>query len=180
VQLVRLDTARAKVLADILRYLESVRCIANAPVVTIAEGIRALKSLRREAYEDLNQIQHEYAALCAIEWLIEQRRVSANVVWHWNPRQTGHGDEPDIRASLGRDILLSGEVTTSPEPKGLIDKRMRETLQKLSQMPGEKVYFVSTEAMRQRAHTKVRKAGHIISVVQLPVAEIATVADPNR
>jgi hypothetical protein len=71
-----------------------------------------LAALRRESYEDINQIQHEYAALCALRWLVEEGHASSQTEWHWNPRQTGRADEPAIRGLLDDRFVLSGEVTT--------------------------------------------------------------------
>lgn len=126
-----------------------------------------LVDLRRATYEDLNQIQHEYAALRAIEWMVARQIVSSEALWEWNPRQTGTAIEPDVRAVLKGEIVVSGEVTTSPEPKGEIDKRMGVTLAKLSSMQGQRFYFVLSAAMARRARTKTTKAGHMVEVVQL-------------
>lgn len=116
-----LSTAKDKILADIRRYVAEVQCIAGSPVETVEDGIRTLIALRKTSYEDLNQIQHEYAAFCAVHWLIAERRAPEGVTWQWNPRQTGDAAEPDIRAVLEGQIIISGEVTTSPDPKGFVD-----------------------------------------------------------
>ena len=65
-----LSTAKDKILADIRRYIAEVQRITKSPVDTVEDGIRTLIALRKTSYEDLNQIQHEYAALCAVHWLI--------------------------------------------------------------------------------------------------------------
>jgi hypothetical protein len=161
--------ARAKVLSDIKRLLTRIQSVAGAPAETVDQGIAILKRLRAETYEDLNQIQHEYMILCAAEWLIGQKRCPANTVWSWNPRQTGGADEPDLRGELNGLTLLSAEITTSTEPKGMIDNRMRRTLEKLSNMAGRQFYFTASPPMCQRAQTKIRKAGWQIEAVCLPV-----------
>lgn len=166
-----LSTAKEKVLSDVRRYIAEVQSITRSPVETVEEGIRALVALRKASYEDLNQIQHEYAALCAVHWLIEQGRVSNGITWQWNPRQTGDASEPDIRAVLEVETIISGEVTTSPKPVGFIDSRMASTLKKLAAMEGER--FVLTATMAQRARTKVARAGYEIVVVQLQNAALA-------
>ena len=168
-----LSTAKDKILADIRHYIAEVRSITQLPVETVEGGIRTLIALRKTSYEDLNQIQHEYAALCAIHWLIAERRAPEGVTWQWNPRQTGDATEPDIRAVLEGKTIISGEVTTSPEPKGLIDSRMGRTLKKPAAMEGQRFYFVLTLAMARRARTKGTKAKHEIKVVQLQDAVIA-------
>ena len=128
--------ARAKVLADVQRLVSTVQRVAASPVGSVEAGIAVLKDLRAESYENLNQIQHEFMIVLAAEWLISQKRCSANTVWSWNPRQTGPVDEPDLRGEHNGTILLSAEITTSTEPKGLIDARMKKTLQKLSDHGG--------------------------------------------
>lgn len=171
-QQLNLSTAKDKILADIRHYVAEVQSITRSPVETVEDGIRTLKALRKASYEDLNQIQHEYAALCSIQWLIAQHGAPEGVVWEWNPRQTGDAAEPDIRAVVEGKTIISGEVTTSPEPKGLIDSRMAFTLKKLAAMEGNRFYFVSTAAMANRARTKVIKAGYELKVVQLPVPSL--------
>ncbi len=47
----------------------------------------------------------------------------------------------------------------SAEPKGMIERRMVETLRKLSRMQGRHFYFVSTAGTARRARTNSRKAG---------------------
>jgi hypothetical protein len=173
VQRLDLLTAKDKILADIRRYVAEVQCITRSPVETVEGGIRMLVALRKTSYEDLNQIQHEYAALCAVHWLLAQRRAPEGVTWQWNPRQTGDAAEPDIRAVLEGKTIISGEVTTSPEPKGLIDSRMASTLRKLAAMEGQRFYFVLTAAMANRARTKAAKASYELDVVQLQDAALA-------
>jgi hypothetical protein len=172
-QRLNLSTAKEKILADVRRYIAEVQSITRSPVETVEEGIRALVALRKASYEDLNQIQHEYAALCAVHWLVAQGRASNGITWQWNPRQTGDASEPDIRAVSELKTVISGEVTTSPKPIGFIDSRMASTLKKLAAMAGEQFYFVLTAPMAQRARTKVAKAGYEIVVVQLPNAALA-------
>jgi hypothetical protein len=173
VQSLDLSTAEAKILADIQRYVAEVQSMTRLPVETVTGGIGMLVALRKASYEDLNQIQHEYAALCAVRWLIAQRRAPEGITWQWNPRQTGDAAEPDIRGNFEGKTIISGEVTTSPEPKGLVDSRMATTLKKLAAMEGQRFYFVLTAAMATRACTKAAKAGHELDVVRLDGAALA-------
>ena len=161
--------ARAKVLADIRRFLSRVQSLSATPVDVVEAGIGVLKVLREDAYEDLNQIQHEFMIVCAAEWLLTQKWCSQATVWSWNPRQTGTVDEPDLRGEFGGVVIASGEITTSTEPKGLIDSRMRDTLRKLSAMDGRKFYFTASSSMCKRARTKIQRAGWEIEAVQLPL-----------
>jgi hypothetical protein len=168
-----LSIAEDKILADIRRYIADVQSITRSSVETIESGIRILVALRKTSYEDLNQIQHEYAALSAIRWLVAECRVPDGTTWQWNPRQTGDATEPDIRAVLEGKTIISGEVTTSPQPKGFIDSRMAATLKKLAAMEGQRFYFVLTFPMASRAQTKVAKAGYALTVVHLQSAKLA-------
>jgi hypothetical protein len=173
VQHLDLSTAEDKILADIQRYVAEVQSITCSPVDKVERGIEVLIALRRTSYEDLNQIQHEYAALCAVQWLIAQRLAPERVSWQWNPRQTGNADEPDILAVSEGKTIISGEVTTSPAPIGFVDSRMAFTLKKLGAMEGRQFYFVLTSAMATRARTKARKAQYAVEVVQLQGVPLA-------
>lgn len=166
-QVLDLSSADAKVLADIQGRLAALARVIASPVATIAQGIDVLATLRRESYEDINQIQHEYAALCAVRWLIAEGHAPSQIEWRWNPRQTGRADEPDIRGLLNGRVVLSGEVTTSTVPQGKIDERMAATLGKLATMDGRRFYFVLSPAMEKRAQGKVAKAGYELTVVHL-------------
>jgi len=122
--------------------------------------------LFREVSEDLNQIQHEFLILHGLRWL-RGNGFESEIDWEWNPRQTGTADEPDLRGSLNGATLISAEASASELPGGMIDTRMRETLEKLSRMPGQKFYFVRTDEMATRARTKVTKANWPVRVVKV-------------
>jgi hypothetical protein len=162
--------ARIKVLEDVKRLLRTVQRVAATSVGAVDAGIAVLKQLRADIYEDLNQIQHEFMVVCAAEWLIGQNRCPTDTVWYWNPRQTGSADEPDLRGERRGVVILSAEITTSSKPEGLIDTRMRKTLQKLSTMAGQQFYFTASVAMCQRAQTKIRKGGWNIEAIHLLAA----------
>ncbi len=164
--------ARAKVLADVRSFLSKVQSISATPVQSVEAGTGVLRELRRKAYEDLNMIQHEFMIVCAAEWLLTERHCPIGTLWSWNPRQTGKASEPDLRGEYDGAVVVSGEITTSVEPKGLIDSRMRDTLRKLSAMAGRKFYFTASSAMCQRARTKIQKAAWDIEAVFLaPLAD---------
>lgn len=162
-----MEEAREKVLADARCCMERIRAIAACTFDDADQAIDVLQRLRAESYEDLNQIQHEYLILSAVEWLFDQELCARGTEWYWNPRQTGDHAEPDLLGKIDGTIVVSAEVTTSARPDGVIDTRMRKTLNKLSQQPGQRFYFVRTAAMANRAGTKVRKANWDIRVVQL-------------
>ena len=159
--------AKEKVLRDAKLCMERIRNIAGTSFDTARDGVLALQRIRSEAYEDLNQIQHEHLIVCAAEWLISQNVCAPDTQWRWNPRQTGDHSEPDLVGFSNGNVLVSAEITTSAKPDGVIDSRMRKTLAKLSQQAGKLFYFVQTEPMATRAATKIRKAGWNIQVAKL-------------
>ena len=154
-----------KVLKDMQEIVSKVRRLSAQDVKGVSSGIEQLREIRSSVYEDLNQIQHEYLLLRGLAWLRANGFSSSVGRWEWNPRQTGSRNEPDLRGSGHSKILLSAEASTSEFPAGKVASRMQETLEKLSQMEGEKFYFVSTIEMANRAETKIRKANWSIKVV---------------
>lgn len=163
-----IDAERSRVLQEIRSLASSVTDIMAADVKTLDEGIRTLASLREEAYELTNQLQHE-ALILELAADIAKDRGDRCIEWSWNPRQRGKSDEPDLQGEADRQIVVSAEVTTSARPVGAIDRRMRNTLQKMSGFPGKRIYCVRTPEMRQRAETKIRKAGYDINVRMLGI-----------
>lgn len=147
------------------QLIEKLRKLIVEPSSNSMDQIKKLRSIRKNVYEDLNQIQHEHLLISAIGWLVNDERFFKDVKWSWNPRQTGDRTEPDIRGQKNEEIIISAEATTSEAPVGSIDKRMKGVLNKLNEMDGEKFYFVSTKAMKQRAKTKIEKLGYDIAVV---------------
>jgi len=162
-----LADATEKVLRDVRQCLDVIQRLSRKPFDTPGEGVAVLRTLRNETYEDLNQIQHEYMILVAARWLVTSDACPPTTTWSWNPRQTGTSAEPDLQGCHEGVVILSAEITTSARPIGVIDTRMGRTLEKLSELPGTLYYFVCSEAMRQRATTKTRKAGWPIRVVLL-------------
>ena len=159
------EQAEANVLADIRGFLSDLRGL-TADSRSLENGTERLRKIRSAVYENLNQIQHEYLVLQGLKWLRNNGYSEAHLKWFWNPRQTGDATEPDLRATHDGRIVLSAEATTSEKPEGVIDSRMRDTLAKLSKMPGRRFYFVRTQAMAQRATTKVAKNSWRIEVVR--------------
>jgi hypothetical protein len=159
------EEAEAKVLADVQRFLLDLGSL-TAEATSVHDGTARLRKIRSAVYENLNQIQHEFLILQGLTWLRANGHESPSLRWFWNPRQTGDATEPDLRAVDESHIIVSAEATTSERPDGVIDTRMRLTLAKLSQMAGDKFYFVRTAQMAQRARTKIAKNGWNIRVVQ--------------
>lgn len=158
--------AEAKVLRDMQEIVLKVRRLSARDVEDVGGGIAQLREIRSSVYEDLNQIQHEYMLLRGLGWLLANG-FDSKVEWEWNPRQTGSGNEPDLRGIVNGRIVVSAEASTSENPIGIIDSRMKGTLEKLSRMEGQQFYFVGTAGMAMRAETKTRKATWSIRVVQV-------------
>jgi len=149
---------------SVIQYLETVINESD-----IGLKIKSINTLRSKTYEKLNQIQHEYFLSKAIDKMIKLNRISINDEIIWNPRQTGDSNEPDICIKRNGKIIMCCELTTSNEAKGKIDKRMKEVLEKLNKMVGEKIYIVVSEHMEKRAKTKIRNLGSNIEVMILSI-----------
>jgi hypothetical protein len=158
--------AEAKVLADIQNVLSTIKQLSGQQIENVQVGVARLRMIRSSVYEDINQIQHEYLILRALGWLL-QKGFASDVIWEWNPRQTGTANEPDLRGTLNGTVLISAEASASERPVGVIDSRMKETLYKLNQMAGDKYYFVCSDEMACRARTKIAKQSWPITVVRL-------------
>jgi hypothetical protein len=165
----QLQDAEAKVLADARALMAEFARVGALQPATAEEAVGTLSELRDVAYENLNQIQHEYLALAAVRCLVNRALVAPETEWYWNPRQTGGIDEPDLRGVLGEHTVVSAEVTTSRRPIGTILGRMQKTLRKLAgeAFAGQKYYFVRTHTMKKRAETIVNAEQLGIEVVHL-------------
>jgi hypothetical protein len=146
--------AEAKVLEDMRETVRKMRELASRDVDHVAEGFMRLREIRSSIYEDLNQILHEGLLVRGLTWL-KQNGFGTGILWEWNPRQVGKADEPDLRGSSGGQVLVCAEATASENPVGVIDTRMKKTLEKLIHMEGQLFYFVISDTMAQRARTKV-------------------------
>ncbi len=158
--------AEAKVAQDMQNLVAKIKRLSAQDVEDADHGIALLRRIRASIGEDLNQIQHEYLILRGVRWLVTNG-FGSGLEWEWNPRQTGSGNEPDLRGRADGRIVVSAEATASENPTGIIDTRMRKTLEKLSQMEGKQFYFICTDEMARRAETKVAKSGWAIKVVRL-------------
>jgi hypothetical protein len=159
-------TAEAKVLHDMQELIETLMRLSSQAVEDVRSGDLQLREIRSSIYENLNQIQHEFLLLQGLAWL-SKNGFESEIDWDWNPRQTGGGNEPDLRGSVNGKILVSAEASTSEKPQGILDTRMRKTLEKLSRMDGQRFYFVSSDEMMKRAETKILKANWSIKVVKV-------------
>ena len=162
-----LQSASENILKEAKSLLMTLRQHTESTPEDIVEAIRILEDIRNDVYEDLNQLQHEYLTLKAVEWLQSQYPFPNEAIFYWNPRQTGDETEPDIALEHRGNRLISAEVTTSKIPMGLINSRIATTLEKLNQMPGKKFYFVRSDKMHKRAKTKVERSKFDIQVVNL-------------
>ena len=153
-----------KVLERAKQLILKVKKVIGDEPVDLTAGIKILADLRKDAYEDLNQIQHEAMILRAARSINSNDFFGDNIEWYWNPRQTGPAEEPDLRGQIAGEVVVSAEITTSENPVGVIDARMASTLKNLNKMHGKKIYFVRTETMEKRAKTKVLKSGYQIKI----------------
>ena len=166
------EDARSKVLANAERMLLGVKRVVGEPVDSVEAGIALLSSLRKQAHEHLNQIQHEQMIVRAAEWLVQHGITSTDTRWLWNPRRGGENGGPDLLGRAGETIRVCAEVNALEEPVGVIDAQMRRALARLATLEGRRFYFVRTASMKRRAVTKVVKAGWDIAVVQIPTGAL--------
>jgi hypothetical protein len=162
-----IEEARNKVLDDMNTLIVNVRRQTSENLSNLNQGLAILRNIRSSIYENLNQIQHEYLILEGLLWVNNNNPVPIDTKWYWNPRQTGIFTEPDLRGVYDGKIIVSAEVTTSENPQGVIDSRMRNTLAKLNEMEGDKFYFIRSDAMELRAKTKINRHAWNIAVVNL-------------
>ncbi|MBX4932180.1 hypothetical protein [Rhizobium bangladeshense] len=162
-----LEHCRQKLWEDVQRLAQATRRFSATTLHSIDQAVPVLADYRKEIYEELNQIQHEYALVRAMEWLNVHRPDLGGLVWYWNPRAGGTKDEPDLRGADLDGVRISAEVTTSPHAKGVLHSRMKRTLAKLSLMEGEHFYFVVGTRIERQAQTSIRKTGYNIAVVNL-------------
>ncbi len=166
-RLTDIEHVMGKVLADMNNFISTIRKFVGEEVSSLSDGLTVLRNVRSSVYEDLNQIQHEYLILQGLLWLSENGFNQPEIIWYWNPRQTGNTEEPDLRATLNRKIVLSAEATTSEIPQGEIDSKMNRTLLKLNEMEGIRYYFIRTTSMENRARTKITGGRLRIEVVKI-------------
>lgn len=174
VELGTFEDAHSQLLANTQRLIGALRRQLAAPVESVEDGVLMLGSLRRQAHEHLNQIQHEQLIVAAAEWLVAHGVGSRATVWHWNPRSRSDHGGPDLMGSDG-DMRICAEVNALEEPVGVIDAQMRRALAKLASLDARRYYFVRTTSMKRRAVTKLVKAGWDIAVVQVaaqPAAQL--------
>ena len=162
-----IDEATEKVLSDMNAFIQSVRQQSNDDVIDLSSGLSRLRNIRSSVYENLNQIQHEYLILQGLMWLNNNNHALVDTQWYWNPRQTGDSSEPDLRGVLNGVVVVSAEATTSEKPQGVIDTRMKKTLEKLNDMDGSRFYFIRTPLMERRANTKITNNTLQITVVKI-------------
>jgi hypothetical protein len=163
----RISDLEKLVLPKIQKLAAQIRVALAHDVVELKTGLNVLRMLRSIAQEETNQILHEAMLLAAAEWLVSKRLKYGKLIWDWNPRQTGGANEPDLRGSVGKKIVVSAEATTSTKPGGEIDKKMEKKLRALNEMRGQRYYFVSSAKMQKRAQGKISKNRYGITAVVL-------------
>ncbi len=160
--------AETRLLGELKEVFSHIRMAGKAEPSNLELGLQTLQNLRSLVYESMNQLLHEALILKTVKLLEGDFYPSSAVRWSWNPRQTGHKDEPDLRGADERgQLIVSAEVTSSQSPGGLIGTRMTHTLQKLSTMPGDKYYVVTNEQMENRAKAKIQNLGYEIAILRV-------------
>src|SRR5205823_344454 len=129
------SAAQAGLLERLRACISTVQQIVTHNVADIPAGVALLRLVRSEAYEDINQLQHEALLLEAAARLRTLHPELSEMNWFWNPANTGTGDEPDLRVMRGSEIIVSVEATASERSVGTISVRMKRTLSKLQAMP---------------------------------------------
>jgi len=132
---------------------------------TTDEQIMLLKNIRSNIYEDLNQLQHK--ALIIESAVILQKEYPKINKWNWHPKQTSHPEEADLTGYINNEVFLNAEITTSIDPDGVADTKMRKTMSSLNKKKGLKFYFVQTEKMFNRAQSKINNNGWDITPRQI-------------
>jgi hypothetical protein len=131
----------------------------------VREQVMSLFELRSEVYEDINQLQHKSLIIMAAKRLLAENPLID--AWTWHPKQTSSVSEADLIGYSKGNVVLNAEVTTSKRPVGTIDERMKSTLSSLSNKKGDKYYFVQTDAMYNRACSKIKNNGWQITCLQI-------------
>lgn len=162
-----LDDARRKVLADAQRTLAGIKRVVAEPTDSIDATMAVLLTVRRQAQEYLNQIQHQQMIISAAEWLVRHGVAGVPLRWLWNPRQSGDRSGPDLVGLEGDVTRVCAEVSAQEDAVGVVDAQMRRALTRLTEMEGRRFYFVRTVSMKRRAVTKIVKSGWDIAVVQI-------------
>lgn len=124
------------------------------------DQLQHLSIIRKDIYEDINQLQHKGLIIEVAEKL--QNEFPQINKWTWHPMQTSHDDFADLTGYVGNKVFLNAEVTTSLAPVGTIAIRMKNTLLSLNKKQGKLFYFVQTEKMLKRAETKIKNKKHNI------------------
>jgi hypothetical protein len=152
---------------DIAGWFENIKKHTAQIPEELPKQVALLKNIRKELYEDLNQLQHAAMILEVAEKLqIEYPEVDQ---WSWHPKQTSDPEYSDLTGWVGMKVYLNAEVTTSLRPVGTIDQRMSSTLRSLNKKQGMRFYFVATNEMFSRAISKQRKSGYDIRIRLLEI-----------
>lgn len=160
-----IDLEKPFLLAEIAAWFQKITEHIRVLPHELDEQVELLSAIRRELYEDLNQLQHAALIIKAAEALkIEYPKIDS---WYWHPKQTSHPDYADLTGYVNEKIFLNAEVTTSLRPVGTIDKRMRTTLVSLNDKEGLRFYFVVSNSMFLRANSKVENNNFEIIVRQI-------------
>ena len=159
-----IDRVETELYESIQATIQKIRKIVSVEVQSPKKSVQLLRELRKEVYEDINQLQHADLVLKTARF-IEHRNRQTEIEWYWHPFQTGGSDEPDLKGLINGIVEFSIEVTTSESPNGTIRKRIYEVLKKLNKLEGQKIYVVNTRLMKVAAENKIIKERYSIDVI---------------
>lgn len=160
-----LDIAKEKhaLEAHVSKWFRSIKQHTEEIPNGLYSQVERLSDIRKELYEDLNQLQHAAMIIKVAEQL--QREYVLIDQWHWHPKQTSDPDLADLTGYVNDEVFLNAEITTSFKPEGTIDKRMKSTLMSLhNNKNGLKFYFVLTNEMYARAQKKKVKNNFDVTI----------------
>lgn len=157
-----IDKEKKDLEEKILKWFNTTKKHIEEIPIDLASQVQLLSNIRRDLYEDLNQLQHAALIIKAAEEL-QKNHPDINK-WYWHPKQTSHPDYADLTGYVNDMVFLNAEVTTSLNPVGTIDGRMKSTLTSLNDKEGLKFYYVVTDKMYDRAVSKKNNNGFNIKI----------------
>ncbi|OGO24008.1 MAG: hypothetical protein A2Z28_03610 [Chloroflexi bacterium RBG_16_51_9] len=156
-----------RLITELKEVFSDIQLAGKSKVDDLESSLEMLKTLRGLVYEKMNQIPHEALILKTAKLLQDEFYPNIHIEWLWNPRQTGKKSEPDLQGLDKEKVIVSAEITTSSKSQGTINTRMAFVLQKLSAMPGDKYYVVTTEDMEHSAKSKISSLGYQINILRV-------------
>ncbi|MFN0082292.1 MAG: hypothetical protein ACKVOM_07200 [Ferruginibacter sp.] len=160
-----IEKERTILINEMSNWFDKIKSHTENVPLDLNSQIKLLETIRKDLYENINQIQHSALIIKAAEELkIKYPSVDS---WTWHPKQTSHPDFADLTGYVKNEVFINVEVTTSLKPVGTIDQRMISTLTKLNSKSGFKFYYVLTKEMALRAKTKIKNNNFDIEIREI-------------